>query len=77
MNENLAQKGTRFSNKVRYLDTKLIARLHNEAISVICEERGYTYIESIKKNNLQIMYCDAIFKTSYAGALTYKVSRSG
>ena len=36
-----------------------------------------THKSSQSKNNLQIMYYNAIFKTSYAGALTYKVRRSG
>ena len=49
MNENLAETGSRFSYKVRNVNTKLIARLQNELISNICEERGYKYIELVCK----------------------------
>ena len=42
--ENLATTG-KFTQKVRHLDTKKIAQIHNQNISNLCAKKGFTYIE--------------------------------
>ena len=42
--ENLATTG-KFTQKVRHLDTKKIAQIHNHNISNLCAKKGFTYIE--------------------------------